>query len=335
MIFRFHRPLFFVFAALTALVLVASGLSISKPSLPVQPGEIHFYSNQMGDDLRLVFQEAFKNAHNTLDISIFNFSDRKLINSLKEAEKRGVTVTLFADQSAYPFLKKIFKKTFKDPGIKGLMHRKIVLVDDHLALIGSTNFTKESLQIHENIVLALDSPPLCQALFEEKGGGRSYVFSNQTVDLWLLPQDKEAEDEMIHLISSAQKSLKVAMFTFTSQRFVESLIAAHKRGVVVELALDHKSCEGTSRKIAKILQEEGLPVFHNQGPGLLHHKFALIDDEILIVGSANWTVGAFKKNAEVILVLRPLNKEQQLFFDTLWSILTLPSKRQDELAYGS
>lgn len=332
---RLDRLIFFSVLLVLTLFLATCGWTISHPGLPEGQGEIILYSNQMGDDLRLVIKEALAKTEKSLAISIFNFSDSKLIDAVKEVEERGCTVSLLADHSAYKVLKKTFPYVTKYPYIQGLMHRKIIAIDDHLLLIGSANFTKESLQIHENLVLGLDSPALAAALRNNEGHGRTFLFPDQTVQLWLLPEDRATERTLIDLIHSAQKSIQVAMFTWTSERFATAVIDAHKRGVQVTVALDHQSAIGTSRKVALLLQKAGIPVYLNSGKGLLHHKFAIIDGEILISGSANWTVSAFRRNAEIVLILNPLTKAQQDFLTTLWDILTLPSKRQDELAYGT
>ena len=332
---RSHRFVFLICALFIVFVLLSTALILSHPELPLLPNKIYFYSNQKRDDLGLLLQEAFKSAKKSISISIFNFSDHQLLKSLKKAESRGVTVGIFADKSTFFQLEKIFPQVRKDYKLQGLMHRKIVIIDDQLVFIGSANFTKESLQVHENILLAVKSPFLAEALLQEKGGGKSYFFLDQTLKLWLLPEDKEAEKALIQCITSAQKSVKVAMFTWTSTLFVKAVIAAHKRGLQVEVALDRQSCNGTSRKIAQLLHQEGISIFQNQGPGLLHHKFALIDDKTLITGSANWTVNAFKRNAEIVLILNPLTAEQLYFFKDLWRILTLSSKRLDKLAYAA
>ena len=59
---------------------------------------------------------------------------------------------------------------------------------------------------------------------------------------------------------------------------------------------------------------------------LLHHKWALIDKETLIVGSANWTTAAFTKNQDCFLVL-PLKEKEQKFMKNLWKVIQLESLR--------
>jgi cardiolipin synthase len=326
-VMRLYHLIFCTFA----LALITCGFAVSHPELPKCPEEIRFYSNQTGDDLRLVLLEALAQTTTKLDISIFNFSDRKLLSCLTELAEKGCQIGITADSSSFCLLKRHFPHTIKYPHITGLMHRKIVIIDDHKLLIGSANFTKDSLQIHENLFALCDSTGLASALLQDKGGGQHFIFGSQTAELWLLPQDRKAEKRLLDLIDSAKETIRVAMFTWTSERFARAIIAAHRRGVDVQVALDRTSSMGTSKRVARQLNEAGIPLFVNQGAGLLHHKFALIDDRTLIMGSANWTVSAFVRNAEVVLILNPLTEVQQHFFTKLWNILSLPSKREDAL----
>ncbi len=141
---RFQRLIFLICALFTLFILLSLGLSLSYPELPSQPGKIYFYSNQKRDDLGLLLQEAFKSAQKSIAISIFNFSDRQLLKTLKEAELRGVDVQIFADESAFYQLEKIFPQVCQDTKLQGLMHRKIVIIDDHLVFMGSAAFPKEN-----------------------------------------------------------------------------------------------------------------------------------------------------------------------------------------------
>ena len=49
----------------------------------------------------------------------------------------------------------------------------------------------------------------------------------------------------------------------------------------------------------------------------MHQKIALIDDKVLILGSANWSYSGFGKNYEVVLILKDkdLAKKYSKFFD--------------------
>lgn len=54
--------------------------------------------------------------------------------------------------------------------------------------------------------------------------------------------------------------------------------------------------------------------------GIMHHKFIVIDDEILITGSYNWTKGAAERNMENIIILKhpDITSAYADEFEALW-----------------
>lgn len=123
---------------------------------------------------------------------------------------------------------------------------------------------------------------------------------------------------IIAMIQGAEKSIRVAMFTWTRADFAKEIIAAHKRGITVQIALDRNSAQGASSKIATLFKENGIPVTLNKGTGLLHHKLLVIDDRILVNGSANWTKAAFTQNEDCFMILYELTDKQREKLKTVW-----------------
>ena len=113
-----------------------------------------------------------------------------------------------------------------------------------------------------------------------------------------------AEREIIYLINHAHKSVDVAMFSFTNRHIANALINAYGRGVKVRVVMDDG--EGRSRfSVGRYLAYYGIPVKYEKGlgGGLMHNKYAIIDDRIVITGSYNWTYSAEKRNSENLIVL--------------------------------
>jgi phosphatidylserine/phosphatidylglycerophosphate/cardiolipin synthase-like enzyme len=79
------------------------------------------------------------------------------------------------------------------------------------------------------------------------------------------------------------------------------------------------------------LAKAGVPVAFSRGNQLLHHKWAYIDEDKLISGSANWTKAAFNRNQDCFLVLDRLNQDQKKFMNALWKRISLES--QTEICY--
>ena len=54
------------------------------------------------------------------------------------------------------------------------------------------------------------------------------------------------------------------------------------------------------------MKEAGVCIVASQREGLMHHKFAIIDSNILINGSFNWTERAVSENCENVVISRCL-----------------------------
>lgn len=61
----------------------------------------------------------------------------------------------------------------------------------------------------------------------------------------------------------------------------------------------------------------------------LHHKFAIIDQNILITGSVNWSMSGFCSNTEDMLILDNLTKKQLNKLNRIWEDL----EKQSALSY--
>lgn len=327
---RLPTSIAFLFLVLYALVIYFAAEE-SKVSLPAQDVPIRLYSNQAGDDLQKTFTQAILNAKESIVCIIYSLTDETIIAALKKQADDGVKVLVICDPVATQDVGEKLGPhvTLFSRRQKGLMHNKLLAIDHKQCWLGSANFTRESLLLHANIVMGIESTVLAQAI-EEKAEGlmakksrRMKPLAMQTVDQRLevsfLPDDTQACHKLMQQIASAKKSVKVAMFTFTHQELVQTLIAAHDRGVAVEVVLDHDSSRQTSRKAFQILKDHKISLFTSHRNGLLHEKMAIIDDEILIMGSANWTKAAFSSNDENLCMLFPLTNEQKEKLQSFWN----------------
>lgn len=69
------------------------------------------------------------------------------------------------------------------------------------------------------------------------------------------------------------------------------------------------------------LVREGIQIRTDKNPyALMHNKFVIVDEKILITGSYNWTAQATKMNQENIIILEndEMAKKFLAEFDTLW-----------------
>ncbi|MGB7977950.1 MAG: phospholipase D-like domain-containing protein [Chlamydiales bacterium] len=303
-----------------------------SPHLPEPFAPPKLYSNQCQQDIRSTLLSAIRNSKKSIRLVMFGLSDPPILSLLAQKIHEQIPATIYYDAGGSPNIHRYLKGGDLHP-IKaaGLMHQKILILDQEMVFIGSANMTSSSLRMHDNLIVGLVSRPLAKFLEEHEPYSPGYMHTSiggQEVELWLLPDPRgHALTELCKKIRKASRSIKIALFTFTHPHLVDEVIDAHKRGVSVSIVVDMHSGLGASAKAIDRLKKANIPVALSQGPQLLHHKFIYIDDQTLITGSANWTKAAFYKNSDCILALYHLNGEQKRFMNRLWSAIAISAKK--------
>ena len=103
-------------------------------------------------------------------------------------------------------------------------------------------------------------------------------------------------------IKTAQESILVAAYSFTSKPISKALLAAHKRGVKVYVVADKKT-NSEQYTAVTFLARQGIPVRLNGEYAVHHNKFMVIDGRHVQTGSFNYSAAAVDKNAENVLVI--------------------------------
>ncbi len=262
---------------------------------------------------------------------MFGLTDTTVLQTLYQKSLAEVPTEVFYDPTASLFLSaKIQKLEAKPVECSGLLHQKLLVLDDSLVFLGSANLTRSSLNMHDNLMIGLYSPQVASFLKEKTPHSQGHLktmVAGQDVEIWLLPDPRgHALQSIRYLLRKATKSIRVAMFTLTHPLLLEELMLAHKRGISVTVVVDHQSGTGASSKAVEFLQKKGVPIYFSSGTNLLHHKFLYVDDKDLLLGSANWTKAAFYKNRDLFAILYNLNPSQKQFMEKLWNKIVYESK---------
>lgn len=119
---------------------------------------------------------------------------------------------------------------------------------------------------------------------------------------FILTNGKEIHAEILDRVSSAQDSIKVAVAWFTDKDLFQALLTAQERGVKVEVVVaDNENneklpLEEVERRDGRLVRIKGA------GFGMMHQKYCIVDERIVINGSFNWTVNAKTNNSENAIV---------------------------------
>jgi phosphatidylserine/phosphatidylglycerophosphate/cardiolipin synthase-like enzyme len=121
------------------------------------------------------------------------------------------------------------------------------------------------------------------------------------VEVYFSPQGGCTE-AVVKELDVAKESVLVQAYSFTSAPIAKALVAAHKRGVRVEVILD-ESQQTEKYSDVDFLHNMGIPTRIDAKHAIAHNKIIIIDGQVVITGSFNFTKAAEEHNAENLLVI--------------------------------
>jgi len=107
------------------------------------------------------------------------------------------------------------------------------------------------------------------------------------------------------------------MAYFTDKEIADEIVSVRQKGIEVNIVL---SSDVTNNEIRERFRGKvPVVIFESNGRGIMHHKFCIIDNSILLHGSYNYTYNATKNNQESLNVTDSYNliKEYSNIFETL------------------
>jgi phosphatidylserine/phosphatidylglycerophosphate/cardiolipin synthase-like enzyme len=284
-------------------------------------------------------------AQRTIHIASFEFNLTPVAEALIAAHKRGVEVQwvtddengIGADQEdghgQFAMLKKAGIKV-RDDGRGALMHDKFWIFDGQIVWTGSTNITVNCNFRNNNNVLVIHSPDVAamyEREFAEMWAGKFGPTSPSTVDKQkttidgtpiqvLFASEDDAISHLVPLVEGAKKSIRFMAFSFTHGDLGAAVLARAEAGVDVEGIFETRGSE-TEESELRPLYCAGVPVRQDGNPGTFHHKVFVIDGQIVVTGSLNFSRNADESNDEnaVIVTNRDIAALYLQEFERRWS----------------
>lgn len=132
----------------------------------------------------------------------------------------------------------------------------------------------------------------------------TYSLIGGTIDR-TLPVVNEAhflniQDKILHALDNAKVSIHIAMAWFTNETLFNKLIEKQTEGIDVKVIIYNDGVNQTHG--VDISQFTHHKKIRGARGGLMHNKFCVIDNQVVITGSYNWSNNAEFKNDENITV---------------------------------
>ncbi len=266
---------------------------------------------------------AIDAAQTSIDMAIYNLTLPDVGEALLRAKQRGLRVRLVMESEA---MDKDIPQKLQAAGIpivgdqkEGLMHNKFTLIDGQEVWMGSMNYTSTSAYKDFNNLLRLRSPQLVQdyqvnfdEMFVEhkfEGAKEANTPYPQTragsipVEVYFSPDDGVAQHVTAEL-RKAQHNITILAYSFTSDDFANAIDDRAKAGVKVRGVFDESQAKSNKGGEFENFKQAGYDVRLDGIPGLLHDKVMIIDGQVVITGSYNFSASAEKTNDENLLILR-------------------------------
>ncbi len=273
-----------------------------------------------GVDLPLV--AAIDAAKLSVDMAVYSLSLDSVRAALIRAHRRGVRVRLVMESDN---MNRSDPQKIKDADIpilgdrrEGLMHDKFTVIDGAEVWAGGMNYTDSGAYEDNNVLIRIRSKKVAENYakeFEEMFADDLFgdnilaetphpttTVNGVDIETYFSPDDG-VQAKLVNLLNQAQSSIYFLAFSFTEDSLGEAMIQRAESGVLIKGVMDEEQVKSNQGSEFDAFRRLDFPVSIDGNGGQMHHKIMILDEEIVVVGSYNFTRSAEERNDENLLVI--------------------------------
>ncbi|MES2204948.1 MAG: phospholipase D-like domain-containing protein [Pseudomonadota bacterium] len=246
-----------------------------------------------------------ESAQNTLQITMYGFTDKKIAATLIKKQSQGVNVQLLIENEPYKASGENTQiiRQLKNAGIIihnnsstfSLTHQKTILIDQKRAMILTGNFTYSGVYHQRNFIITTDDTNVVKNLTElfEADWNQTHYFPAKNTAFITSPEN--SWQTLNQLINNTYQTLDIYALEVNDKRIIHALL---KKNIKTRILISH-----STRVIDKARLCQHRIAIHRLTK-LDQHAKALLKDyglnnALAYVGSANLTYSSLSKNREV------------------------------------
>ena len=266
-------------------------------------------------------------------LAMYEFTNRKIEKAIENAYNRGLKVNIVTDDKEYNNKDKNLYDELESKGINvqtdeglrsGLMHDKILVLDNNISWSGSTNFTYHSFYSNYENAVRVTNFKIVSKYKEEieellNKDIKENPYKGNRFELYCSPTDN-IEEKLIDLIDDAKKRVYIMAFAFTSKNIKDALIVAKERGIDIKVIFDSTQAKSKYSQYSN-LKNYNIAAKLAGSPNHIFHNKVLIIDDIAITGSYNLSYNADHNNCENILIIKDktITSKYLNYFNKIWN----------------
>ena len=284
------------------------------------------------DDLKSVIIDFIDGATRYLDVAVQELDNWDIAMAIIRARQRKVTVNVVKEADYLRSSRgrknpvepggslevnreinnalnraNINVKTDYNPNI---FHQKFIIRDRKALLTGSTNFTTTGVTKNLNHIVIIEDKDVAKIYYREyreimqghfgklneghDKAPKDLLVSKIPIRVLFAP-DHNPEMEIMKQMLKASQNIDFAIFTFAQSSGIDdTMIAQSARGVKVKGVMDGKAAnqKWAATRPVKNAGAELFTISQTKTVGKLHHKLMVLDKQVIIVGSFNYTGAA-------------------------------------------
>jgi phosphatidylserine/phosphatidylglycerophosphate/cardiolipin synthase-like enzyme len=324
----------------TGVNLVPTGDGSSNATPPGEPSPDAVSGGQAGDYFQVYFTEPetftgeetsggiethlidlINVAQSTIVGATFEFNLDDVADALIAAHNRGVDVRMVYDDEHTeddPQMERII-----DAGIEAtpdersaFMHNKFFVIDGSTVWLGSWNVTTNDTFRNNNNAIVMRSTQLAENYskeFEEMFAGEfgttspsdtpnpTFTLNGIEIENYFGSED-EVMPRLVELVLSAQESVHFMAFSYTDDSLANAMIDRVNAGVPVAGVFEVRGAN-TEHSSCPPLLGAGADVRLDNNSYTFHHKVIIVDGQIVVMGSFNFSANAAESNDENLVII--------------------------------
>lgn len=331
-------PFFLIIVIAVVIGFAIRHFTSSTEVLPNQ-GLLEVYFSEVngvvsGPSLEKRLVNKLASSTSVVDAALYELKSESVATALINAHNRGVKVRVFTENSnaEEKDIQRLLKEGIpvRDDGDNdGYMHHKFVVVDQRYVWTGSYNTTYNGAYKNDNNVVWIDSVPMAENFTQEfemiySSRGEKKLSHNQiphpqvtlsdgTQISTLFSPGFETIPPLLQEISTAKKSIYFMAFSFTHDKIGKAMRDQYENGIKIGGVFDENQI--TKYSEYNQMKELGMSVKIDDTSGTMHHKVIIVDEEIVITGSYNFSRNAETRNSENLLIIKKNKKVVDAYMD--------------------
>ncbi len=263
-------------------------------------------------------------AQSSVDVAAYDLDAEPIVDALVELRARDLPVRVVTDTDNEDLFS---VRRLRRNGISvvtddrsGLMHNKYIIIDEAVVWTGSLNYTSNGAYCNNNNAVRFDIPALAanyrsemDEMYEDREFGPTspvqtevarVIVNDVLVESYFAPEE-ELAPVIANYVAEAQEEILFLAFSFTEETIGSAMLDRALEGVRVRGVFETVGSETEFSYFGRMRDARlpNLQVRQDGNPRIMHHKVIIVDGEVVIFGSFNFSANANDSNDENVVIV--------------------------------